>query len=215
MLLSLIPSLHRATHRVGLYVQAVLPGVNQGEAHVLAHLHEAGPTPISALHEAFAHRRPTLTGILDRLSERGLVRRDLRPEDRRSFRVSPTPKGTRLAARVHAALRGLETAALRGLAKRDAEAFRRVADALAMELLRSLEYYESHFSRPGVESLYVAPIGATDAALNSHLSQAIGVSVQGLDLNRLLDTAEPLSPEQQARSLLAIGAALRYERATL
>lgn len=97
----------------------------------------------------------------------------------------------------------------------DSPEFRRVADALAMELLRSLEYYESHFSRPGVESLYVAPVGATDAALNAHLSQAIGVSVQGLDLNRLLDTAEPLSPEQQARSLLAIGAALRHERATL
>jgi DNA-binding MarR family transcriptional regulator len=137
MPLSLIPPLHRATHRVGLYVQSALPGVNQGEAHVLAHLHEAGPTSIAALHEAFAHRRPTLTGILDRLSERGLVRRELRPEDRRSFRVSPTPKGKRLAARVHAALRALETAALRGASKADAAAFRRVADALAREARRA------------------------------------------------------------------------------
>jgi DNA-binding MarR family transcriptional regulator len=132
MPLVLVPPLHRATHRVGLYLQAVLP-VSQGEAHVLAHLHEAGPTSIGALHEAFAHRRPTLTGILDRLVERGLVRRDLRPEDRRSFRVSPTPKGKRLAARVHSVLRGLEAAALRGLPKPDAAAFRRVADALARE----------------------------------------------------------------------------------
>ena len=131
--LSLIPRLHRATHRVGLHVQAVLPGVNQGEAHVLAHLHERGPTSIGALHEAFAHRRPTLTGILDRLAERGLVRRDVRPEDRRSFRVSPTPRGRRLAARVHAALLRLERSALAGLPQRDAEAFRRVADALARE----------------------------------------------------------------------------------
>lgn len=133
MSLDLVPPLHRATHRVGLYVQAALPGVSQGEAHVLAHLHEAGASSIGALHEAFAHRRPTLTGILDRLTERGLVRRDLRPEDRRSFRVSPTPKGKRLAARVHQALRDLEGAALRGLAKSDAQAFRRVADALARE----------------------------------------------------------------------------------
>jgi MSHA biogenesis protein MshI len=106
---------------------------------------------------------------------------------------------------------------LAGIAGRDPQSaeFRRVADALAMELLRSLEYYEGHFSRPAVESLYVAPPGAAEAALQSHLSQAIGVEVQTLDLNRLLETSEALSDEQQARSLLAIGAALRYERATL
>ena len=95
------------------------------------------------------------------------------------------------------------------------EEFRRVGDALAMELLRSLEYYESHFSRPAVESLYVAPVGAAGSALRGYLGQALNVQVQDLDLNKLLDTAEPLSNEQQARALLAIGAALRHERATL
>jgi DNA-binding MarR family transcriptional regulator len=131
--LDLVPPLHRATHRVGLYVQAALPGVSQGEAHILALLHEGGPQSIGALHEAFAHRRPTLTGILDRLVERGLVRREIRPEDRRSFRISPTPRGTRLAARVHTALAALERAALRGVSAAEARAFRRVADALARE----------------------------------------------------------------------------------
>ena len=106
---------------------------------------------------------------------------------------------------------------LAGLAGQDPQSaeFRRVADALALELLRSLEYYESHFSRPGVEALYVAPVGVADTPLRTYLSQAIGVGVESLDLNRLLDVAEPLTNEQQARSLLAIGAALRYERATL
>jgi MSHA biogenesis protein MshI len=106
---------------------------------------------------------------------------------------------------------------LAGVAGRDAQSpeFRRIADALAMELLRSLEYYETHFSRPAVDSLYIAPVGVAEGALHSHLGQALGVQVENLDLNRLLDTAEPLSPEQQARSLLAIGAALRHERATL
>ena len=93
--------------------------------------------------------------------------------------------------------------------------FRRVADALAMELLRSLEYYESHFSRPAVETLYIAPLDAAEQPLIAHLAQAIGTEVQNLDLNALVDAAEPLTPEQQARSLLAIGAALRYERTTL
>jgi MSHA biogenesis protein MshI len=92
---------------------------------------------------------------------------------------------------------------------------RHAADALAMELLRSLEYYESHFSRPAVESLYIAPVAVADKALHAYLGQTLGVKVQDLDLNRLLDAAEPLSNEQQARSLLAVGAALRHERATL
>ena len=106
---------------------------------------------------------------------------------------------------------------LAGLAGRDAGSgeFRRVADALAMELLRSLEYYESHFSRPAVESLYIAPYGAADAQLFPYLAQAIGANVRALDLNELLDVPGGLSAEMQARSLLAIGAALRQERATL
>jgi MSHA biogenesis protein MshI len=104
-----------------------------------------------------------------------------------------------------------------GIAGKDpsSEDFRRVADALAMELLRSLEYYESHFSRPAVESLYVAPLGATETVLRAYLGQALNVTVQELDLNRLVDTTEPLTADQQARGLLAIGAALRHERATL
>ncbi len=106
---------------------------------------------------------------------------------------------------------------LAGLVGQDphGDEFKRVADALALELLRSLEYYETHFSRPGVEALYIAPVGAAESKLNAYLAQAIGVEVASLDLNKLLDVAEPLTNEQQARSLLAIGAALRYERATL
>lgn len=95
------------------------------------------------------------------------------------------------------------------------EEFRRTGDALAMELLRSLEYYETHFSRPAVETLYLAPLGAADPALLAHLSSAVGIDVRGLDLNELLDIPGGMSTEMQGRSLLAIGAALRQERATL
>jgi MSHA biogenesis protein MshI len=104
------------------------------------------------------------------------------------------------------------------LAGRDphTEEFRRVADALAMEILRSLEYYETHFSRPAVNAVYIAPLGATEDALRTYLGSAVGVEVHALDLNRLLDVpGGGLAPEAQARALLAIGGALRQERATL
>ena len=112
--LRLVPAVHRATHRIGLYLQGAGLGVSQGEAHVLAQL-AAGPASVAELHAAFAHRRSTLTSILDRLEGRGLVRRELHPHDRRSFLVTPTASGRALARRVHSALAALEAAALRGL----------------------------------------------------------------------------------------------------
>lgn len=107
--LDLVPPVHRATHRIGLFLQAFRPDleVTQGEAHVLVHL-TAGPAPIGALHAAFAHRRSTLTSLLDRLEERGLVTRELRLDDRRSFLVRLTAAGRTRARRVQSALQGLE-----------------------------------------------------------------------------------------------------------
>lgn len=130
--LTLVPPVHRATHRIGLYIQGRRPALDatQGEAHVLAHLHGSGPCAIADLHQAFAHRRSTLTSILDRLAARGLLLRKVRPEDRRSFRVSLTPRGRSLAARVHGALARLETAVRRRVGRADLRGFQRVVAAL-------------------------------------------------------------------------------------
>ena len=127
-----VPPLHRATHAVALYLQACRPplGVSQGEAHVLDHLAEVSACPLGELARAFGHRRSTLTSILDRLEARGLVRRALRAEDRRSFQVSLTPAGRALAARVHAALTRLEGALLRRVGRARLEAALEVLAAL-------------------------------------------------------------------------------------
>src|SRR5271165_4965883 len=113
--LSLVPGVHRATHRIGLWLDAAQPPLKltQGEAHLLAHLAEAGTCSVAALHRAFAHKRSSLTTYLDRLESRGHVVRGPHPSDRRSFLVSLTPAGAAAAARVHRRLAALETAALR------------------------------------------------------------------------------------------------------
>jgi DNA-binding MarR family transcriptional regulator len=135
MRLSLVPPVHRATHRIGLLLAATRPalGLSQGEAHLLAELHEVGPCTVGALHRAFAHRKSTLTGILDRMEERGLVKRRLRAEDRRSFSVELTAKGRTAAARAHARLLGLEAAVRRRVSTSDLAGFAAVVDALAKE----------------------------------------------------------------------------------
>jgi len=132
MPLQLIPDIHRATHRIGLHLEGAAPplGLTQGEAHLLAHLLEAGPSPLAALHAAFAHKRSTLTSYLDRLEARGLVTRTVSPEDRRAFVVALTREGRPLATRVHRRFTQLEDAALAALPARDVQGFRAVLAAL-------------------------------------------------------------------------------------
>jgi DNA-binding MarR family transcriptional regulator len=131
--LQLIPFVHRTTHRIGLYLEAAEPplGLSQGEAHLLAHLAEAGSSSVAELHRAFAHKRSSLTSYLDRLEARGDITRDVRPEDRRSFTVRLTRNGARTAARVHQHLAALEDRALTRLTERDLRGFQAVLHALS------------------------------------------------------------------------------------
>ena len=108
--LSLIPALERATHAVALWIESAPGelGVSQAEAHVLAHLATHPTSTINDLHMSFGHKRSTLTGILDRLEERGLIRRGAHPASRRLVAVALTDQGQILAERVHATLDELE-----------------------------------------------------------------------------------------------------------
>jgi len=123
MALLLIPQIHRTTHQIGLYIERSGLGLNQGEAHILAHLASAGDSTVGELHKAFAHKRSTLTSFLDRLAERRLIRREVRSEDRRSFVVSLTPSGKLVARKIHRHLETLERAALRGAKPSKTKAF--------------------------------------------------------------------------------------------
>lgn len=127
--LRLIPDIHRATHRIGIYLDSL--GITQGEGHILSQLAVSGDSTIAELHRALAHRRSTLTSILDRLAERGFITRESDPHDRRSFVVRLTKKGRTVAAKVHQALTSVEEKALSDVTKQRLES--------AVGLLRSLE----------------------------------------------------------------------------
>jgi DNA-binding MarR family transcriptional regulator len=108
--LRLISEVHRATHRIGIFLDGL--GITQGEGHILSHLAASGDTSIAELHRALAHRRSTLTSILDRLAERQFITRESDPKDRRSFIVRLSKKGKTVAARVHRELADIEDRAL-------------------------------------------------------------------------------------------------------
>ncbi len=131
MPLELIPHVHRATHRIGLYIGRLADAeVNQGEAHILAHLKAEGDSTIAELHKAFAHKRSTLTSILDRMAERGWVSREADERDRRTFRVRLTRQGARVASKVYSHLEKLERSVLRGLSEAEMRTFRAVLEKL-------------------------------------------------------------------------------------
>src|ERR1051326_9636998 len=92
MRLKIVFGIHRATHRIGLYIQRHEPDLTQAEAHILCHLHETGDSAVADLHRAFAHKRSTLTSVLDRLESRAWITRQTSRQDRRRFIIGLTDR---------------------------------------------------------------------------------------------------------------------------
>ena len=85
----------------------------------------------------------------------------------------------------------------------------RALDAIVLEVQRSLDYYESHFAKPAINSLVIAPLPYEIPGMVKYLAGALGLQVRLLDLNAVLDTQTPISEETQAKCFFAIGTALR------
>ena len=88
-------ALQRATHALILALDAELEtlGLSASETNLIACLTPGEPRRTGELVVATGQRPSTVTGILDRLERRGLVERQLDPDDRRSFRVALTADG--------------------------------------------------------------------------------------------------------------------------
>ncbi len=91
----------------------------------------------------------------------------------------------------------------------------RARETFTLEIQRSLDYYESHFGQPPVQGVVLSQGAERDAGLEEHLRRNLPVAVKALDLEGVLECADPPSAAVIARCLPAIGAALRQGRATL
>jgi DNA-binding MarR family transcriptional regulator len=127
MPLRLIPDIHRATHRIALYLEGSKDfDVNQAEAHVLAHLAAFGDSTIADVHKAFAHKRSTLTSILDRLVDRGFITRRSSEADRRTFVIKLTTSGEKMAKKVYKHFEAFEKEVIKKVSKHDLNGFLKV-----------------------------------------------------------------------------------------
>ncbi len=97
----------------------------------------------------------------------------------------------------------------------DDESCQQWLDNIVIEVQRSMDYYESHFSQPQVSSLVITPIGKEIPGVTEYLSEQLQIPARMLDVNELIDADEPISNLEQSRCLLAIGTALRDEAVML
>jgi DNA-binding MarR family transcriptional regulator len=122
----------RAAHHTVHTLSGALADLNltAAEINVLANLAGRGALNVRELSTGTGTRSSTLTGVLDRLESRGYLSRELDPTDRRSFRLPLTEAGQAVAARVQAAVTGLERDALAGLSATQIAGFHAVVNAL-------------------------------------------------------------------------------------
>jgi MSHA biogenesis protein MshI len=97
----------------------------------------------------------------------------------------------------------------------DADQATRLIDGMVLEVQRSLDYYESHFSLPPIGALVIAPTEEPVPGMMSQFAESLGIAVRMLDLNVAFETGRSIPDALQARCLTAIGAALRHEEKAL
>jgi MSHA biogenesis protein MshI len=84
--------------------------------------------------------------------------------------------------------------------------------SLALELQRSLDYYESHFDQSAIGDLVIAPGGARATALATSLAAETGLRVSTLNWSEVLDVADGVTVPDGWLPCMAVGAALRGEQ---
>ncbi len=94
-------------------------------------------------------------------------------------------------------------------AERSGEPTEPDAAALAVELQRSLDYYESHYDREPIVTLVVASGDGHAERLSSLLATETGLEARPLAVQELLEIGAGIEPNVSWPGLVALGAALR------
>jgi MarR family transcriptional regulator for hemolysin len=90
-------------------------GITGSQTMLLFHLRMRGDMPMGRLADLLGIGLPNLTGIVDRMEERGLVERRRVPDDRRLVLVSLTAEGRRIPEEIEGVQRELLAATFEAL----------------------------------------------------------------------------------------------------
>jgi MSHA biogenesis protein MshI len=87
------------------------------------------------------------------------------------------------------------------------------AAGLALELQRSLDYYESFYDQPPITELVLAPADARTRRLAAALASETSLQVELFEPERFFQIADDIEIDTRWNGLIALGAALRSDSA--
>lgn len=131
-LLQILSPLHKANRQISIHIEERLTDLDLTtvEAHLLCYVRTYGPCPIGELVRVLGHKKSTMTNILDRLEDYGLLQRSVNPTDRRSFLVATTETGERIEDDAQKRVYDLEEGILELVTEDDMRGFRKVIEAV-------------------------------------------------------------------------------------
>lgn len=91
----------------------------------------------------------------------------------------------------------------------------RYFDYVALEIQRSMDYYDSHFRQAPVSRILLAPAAADQTGLADYLTNHLNAGAQVMEFARALDWSGQVPAELQQQCALAVAAALRREAVAL
>lgn len=106
-------------------------GLHGRELDLVALLTASGPTSVKSLVADLGLPRSTMTAIVDRLQERGLVNRHPNPQDRRSVVLEATPAAVAALQRYHEGMMGLVKHIKKVLPEAEQDEFTRLVHKMA------------------------------------------------------------------------------------
>ena len=105
-------------------------GLSSQEGHLISYLAAYSPVTVSTLGDVFGMKASTLTSMLGRLEERGLLVRRMNEQDRRSLLVELRPAGERLAEEIKQFIARVESDIARRITAEDERGFLAVIAAI-------------------------------------------------------------------------------------
>ncbi|NND89234.1 MAG: hypothetical protein HKN42_00120 [Granulosicoccus sp.] len=89
------------------------------------------------------------------------------------------------------------------------------SNRLALEIQRSLDYYEQHFHKAAIQTIAILPPPVKLDGLNSALQETLGLTIRSISLNDIISCDQEFDPASEAACMLAAGCALRTETRAL
>jgi MSHA biogenesis protein MshI len=90
-----------------------------------------------------------------------------------------------------------------------------LSSRLALEIQRSIDYYEQHFHLAPIRAIAILPIPVTLYGLEDALQQTLGLTTRRVTMGDVIGGAREPDPASAAGCLLAVGSALRTESRAL